>query len=112
MILHITHQDHWQQAQQIEIYQAESLITEGFIHCSQPEQVVWVANRFYRGQSSLVLLCIDPDLVEAEIKYETADEQLFPHIYGAINLDAIVDVLDFPPNPDGSFSLPRELRLS
>jgi uncharacterized protein (DUF952 family) len=109
MILHITHQDRWQQAQQIEIYQADSLITEGFIHCSHPEQVIGVADRFYRGQDSLVLLCINPDLVEANIKYEAADGQIFPHVYGALNLDAIVDVLDFPPNPDGSFSLPKEL---
>jgi uncharacterized protein (DUF952 family) len=108
MILHITHRDQWQAALQAEVYYADSLLTEGFIHCSTPEQVVATANRFYEGQDSLVLLCIAPDRVTAEIKYEPADGQLFPHIYGALNVDAIVNVVDFPSNSDGSFTLPAD----
>ncbi len=108
MILHITHQDQWQQALQTELYYADSLLTEGFIHCSAPEQIVGVANRFYRGQDSLVLLCIDPDRVTAAIKYEAVDGQVFPHLYGALNLDAVINVLDFPVNPDGIFTLPAD----
>ena len=107
MILHITSRDRWHDAQTIGTYQGDTLETEGFIHCSKPSQVVWVANSFYRGQSSLVLLCIDPDKVQAEIKYEGIEEgELFPHIYGALNLDAIVSVLAFEPAADGTFTLP------
>jgi uncharacterized protein (DUF952 family) len=107
LILHITPSQHWQQAQQAGSYRCESLKTEGFIHCSTPGQVVWVANSFYQGQPSLVLLCIDPAKVQAEIKYEGLEGgEQFPHIYGALNLDAVRNVLSFEPGEDGRFALP------
>ncbi|MGV0023781.1 DUF952 domain-containing protein [Phormidesmis priestleyi] len=111
LILHITHQDQWQQAQQQGFYRCDSLETEGFIHCSKLQQVVWVANRFYQSQPALVLLCIDADRVQSEIKYERVENDLwFPHLYGVLNLDAIVEVLDFVPKSDGLFELPDRLQ--
>lgn len=110
MILHITERDFADLAQQTGTYRANSLETEGFIHCSTLDQVIWVANQFYRGQLGLVLLWIDPDKVTAEIKYEAVEGVgTFPHLYGELNADAIVQIIDFPPNPDGSFSLPNTL---
>lgn len=110
MLFHITERDRAIAAQQTGIYRADSLDTEGFIHCSTRDQVIWVANQFYRGNRSLVLLMIDPALVHAEIKYETVEGVGdFPHLYGELNADAIVQVIDFPPNPDGSFNLPNHL---
>lgn len=107
MILHIVERD---RVPESGFYRAESLDTEGFIHCSTRDQVVWVANQFYRGKTSLVLLVIDPDRVHAEIKYETVEGVGdFPHIYGELNADAIVQAIGFPPNSDGSFNLPRSL---
>lgn len=99
-------------------YHADSLSTEGFIHCSKPSQIVDVANSFYRGQQGLVLLVIDPSRLVAELKWEPPAQpepthartgELFPHIYGPLNLDAIVEVIPFEPDPDGSFSLPPAL---
>jgi uncharacterized protein (DUF952 family) len=111
-ILHITRTDQWQKAQQAGLYRSDTLDSEGFIHCSEPSQVVWVANQFYRGEPSLVLLCIDPQQVQAEIKYEGIDDgEKFPHIYGEINLEAIVSVLPFEPSSDGSFTLPDQLAI-
>lgn len=105
--MHITHRDQWRQAQAAGAYRGDTLDTEGFIHCSTPSQVVWVANSFYRGQPALVLLCIDPAKVEAEIKYEGIDGgERFPHVYGTLNLDAVVDVVAFEPEADGFFTLP------
>lgn len=107
MILHIVDRHRVPQSGS---YRADSLDTEGFIHCSTPHQVVWVANQFYRRQPSLVLLVIDPDRVDAEIKYETVEGiGDFPHVYGELNTDAIVNIIDFPPNSDGSFTLPSQL---
>ena len=56
-----------------------------------------------------MLLFIDPDKVEAEIIYENLEggEQLFPHIYGELNVDAVVKVAQFEPDAEGYFSLPR-----
>ncbi|KAM3114259.1 DUF952 domain-containing protein [Phormidesmis sp. 146-33] len=111
LIFHITSQDQWQQAQQQGFYRCDSLETEGFIHCSELQQVVWVANRFYRSELSLVLLCIEIDKVQSEIKYELVEEdKWFPHLYGVLNLDAIVEVVNFVPGSDGLFELPAGLQ--
>ena len=111
MILHITKKVDWVAAQAQGAYEAASLTKQGFIHCSRPDQVIGVANFLFRGQPGLVLLCIDPDRVEAEIRYENLEggEKLFPHIYGSLNLDAVVDVVVFLPRPEGDFALPTEL---
>jgi uncharacterized protein (DUF952 family) len=77
-----------------------------------------VANTFYRGQDGLVLLVIDPSKLAPALKWEPPAEpeptharegELFPHIYGPLNLDAVGRVLPFEPNTDGTFSLPSEL---
>lgn len=102
-ILHITTPADWQAALEAGIYGADSLETEGFIHCSTAQQIVATANRFYAGQSDLLLLHIDPQALAAELRWEMADGQDFPHIYGPINLDAVVEVEAFNPDADGSF---------
>jgi uncharacterized protein (DUF952 family) len=113
VILHITGLDAWAKARLVGTYRAESLDTEGFIHCSTPEQVIKVANTFFVGQQGLVLLYIEPDKVQPEIRYETADgNERFPHIYGALNLDAVLRVAEFESNEDGLFKLPADLQKS
>ena len=66
------------------------------------------ANRYYAGQAGLVLLRIDSDRLNAEVRYENLEggESLFPHIYGALNLSAVSGAVDFPPGADGRFTLP------
>ena len=110
VILHITDQAQWQQAQMVGVYCGDTLTSEGFIHCSTTAQLVGTANRFYRGQSSLVLLCINPRLVQAEIKAEgAAGGEQFPHIYGPLNLTAVIKVLPLTPQADGTFRLPEAI---
>jgi uncharacterized protein (DUF952 family) len=107
LIYHITSRDAWQQAQAIGAYRGDTLATEGFIHTSTGAQVARTANRFYHGRAGLVLLAIDPARLAAELRYEAAsDGELFPHIYGALNLDAVTVAHDFMPAPDGSFTFP------
>ena len=118
MIYHITTQEEWNTAQSEGEYSAPSLQSEGFIHCSTVNQVVEVANAFYRDVLNLVLLCIDENKLSSEVKWEapahpeghdpkTIDEaQLFPHVYGTINLDAVTKVVDMPKNDDGLYRLP------
>jgi len=111
LVLHIIPYQHWVRAQEQGAYEPPSLKDEGFIHCSTPAQVVGVANALYHGQRDLVLLCIDADHVQAAIKYEDCYEtgQEFPHIYGPLNLDAVVQVIPFAPEKDGNFQLPATL---
>lgn len=107
LIYHITSRDGWQQAQAAGAYRGDTLATEGFIHTSTGAQVARTANRFYHGRAGLVLLAIDPARLSAELRYEAAsDGELFPHIYGPLNLDAVTAVGDFLPAPDGTFSFP------
>ena len=108
-ILHITTRQEWQHALEAGAYTADTLFTEGFIHCSLPGQVVDVANARFRGNRGLILLCIDPDAVEADVRYEGETER-YPHIYGPLNLDAVTRIIDFPPDPDGRFTLPDGVR--
>jgi uncharacterized protein (DUF952 family) len=92
-------------------YEADSLASEGFIHCSTRAQVLRTAARFFRGRKNLALLCIDSAALGATLRFETADGELFPHCYGPIPLHAIVAALDFPSQRDGSFELPDELSV-
>lgn len=89
-------------------YRSEMFATEGFIHCSTREQVIKVADDRFRRQTGLVLLCIDTDKVTAEIRYENLEggPELFPHIYGEINTDAVVQVAELEPGVDGYFAMP------
>ncbi len=108
MIYHITTLKNWNHAQQVSQYSLDSLASDGFIHASTWDQVVGTGNYLFRGQTGLVVLAIDTDQLAAEVKFEAAPgtDQQFPHIYGPINLDAVVQVIDFSPEPDGSFRLP------
>lgn len=105
-ILHICPRRDWERATQEGEYAAASLASEGFIHCSTPDQVVKTANRFYRGRQGLVLLVIDAHRVTADIRYEAADANLFPHVYGPINLKAVTRTQELVPDADGAFQSP------
>ncbi|QOZ10303.1 DUF952 domain-containing protein [Bradyrhizobium sp. CCBAU 51765] len=110
MIFHICSSALWAEANHSE-YRCPSLESEGFIHCSTPDQVVEVADYLFRGQRGLILLVIDPDRVIAPIRYEDAGNgKLYPHIYGPLNSSAVVAVEPFEPNADGTFGLPPRLR--
>jgi len=94
IIFHVTTLAEWEAAKVKGAYTAPSLETEGFIHCSVKEQVNGVLERYYQGVPNLVLLVIDTHLITATLKYEIAPSvnEAFPHIFGAINLDAVIRV--------------------
>lgn len=110
IILHITQREKWEQAKLAQVYRGDTLDSEGFIHCSTPMQVVEVANHFFLNQKGLVLLCINSEQVQSEIKYECFEgNKLFPHIYGPLNIDAVFEVFGFEPNKKGKFELPQRI---
>lgn len=116
IIFHIARQEAWANREDQSAagyYRPEMFPVDGFVHCSTSEQVVKVADTRFRGQQDLVLLCIDTDKVTADIRYENLEggRELFPHIYGEINTDAVVRVAEFAPGVDGYFSLPAVLAL-
>lgn len=107
-ILHLCRPEEWERALASGDYRTESLETEGFIHCSTPEQIVATAQRHRKGQQGLLLLVINPERVVPEIRYEEAKNgDAYPHIYGPLNIDAVTAVKPFPLQPDGSFLQPE-----
>jgi uncharacterized protein (DUF952 family) len=68
----------------------------GYIHLSTQRQWLATLGRFYRGVDGLVLLVIDGERVAAPVRFEHADGDDFPHLYGPLPLDAVVDVRELP----------------
>jgi len=95
LIFHICREEEWKAARIRGEYIANSLETEGFIHCSKRGQLLQVVNRVFKHQKDLGVLCIDPELVSAQIIWEFADGEVFPHVYGALNLDSVVSARNF-----------------
>jgi uncharacterized protein (DUF952 family) len=132
LIYHITSRSLAEAARLSGEYRTESLTSQGFIHFSQAHQVLGTANSFYRGLSDLVILVVDSQRLTAELKYEAPVHptnndksevvaqrkgpasangqqpatQDFPHLYGALNFEAVVRVIDLPLGADGSFEAP------
>ncbi len=100
MIYHVVNKRNWLKAVEQGFYEAESLATEGFIHASKIHQVQAVLNRYYpqdaahKGQSNLVVLHIDENKLTSPFIYELAPSvnEEFPHIYGRLNIDAVLNV--------------------
>jgi uncharacterized protein (DUF952 family) len=95
-IYHVTTSQEWKEAQQKGYYVAPSLETEGFIHCSEGNQVKGVLERYYSGKKDLLKLVIDTEKLQSPLKYELAPSvnEKFPHIYGTINLDSIIKIIE------------------
>lgn len=121
MIFHIVKRVEWEAAIRAGEYKPASVGAEGFIHCSTRPQLLETANRFYLGERELIVLCIEENRVAMPLKFEAPsmpnrDESdreksdgLFPHIHGELNLEAVVQVVEFPCASDGGFELPDEL---
>ncbi len=113
-LYHITKKIDWESAQQAGKYTTPSLAKEGFIHCSLLHQIPPVANFNFKGQQGLVLLEIAKDQLAHEVRMEDlyGEGKEYPHIYGPLNLNAVVRVVPFPPKEDGTFEVPEVLRTS
>lgn len=98
-ILHLALQSAWDDAQAAGAYRVSTLGLDlddvGFIHCSQPQQVDGVHERFYGAVTEpVLLLTIDTDLLTSSWQLDDVPGQAepFPHVYGPLNLDAVVAV--------------------
>jgi uncharacterized protein (DUF952 family) len=113
MIFHIAIRADWDAALHIGHYAPPNLDADGFIHCSTRAQIIDTANLFYRGRRDLMVISIDETRLAAPLRYEAPANpsdarasSLFPHIYGALNLEAVTSASPFPCSADGSFLLP------
>lgn len=93
LIYHIVLPEVWENFIEENEYEAESLETEGFIHCSYRNQIEDVLERYYKTAEKVLILHINPSLLSSKLIGEASTGgEVYPHIYGKINRTAIVDV--------------------
>jgi uncharacterized protein (DUF952 family) len=109
VLVHLCSNDEWRSAQARGEHRPESLDVSGFVHLSTPEQVHLPANRLYSGRTDLVLLRIDPARLTSPVRWEPGvasdpDAMLFPHLYGELPVNAVINVTPYRPAGDGRFA--------
>jgi uncharacterized protein (DUF952 family) len=111
LIYHILTVDEWKKALNLGSYQPASLQQEGFIHFSKLEQVLHTANHYYANQDGLCVLVVDTGKLVPEIRMENTSggTELFPHLYGSLNLEAVQSVVALSHDAAGLFPMPAEL---
>jgi uncharacterized protein (DUF952 family) len=108
VLVHLCPADEWSSAQTRGELRPESLASAGFIHLSTPGQVHLPANRLYRGRGDLVLLHIDPARLNSPVRWELGvatdpESMLFPHLYDALPVSAVINITSYLPTSDGTF---------
>ena len=94
-ILHVTPRGAWERAVAEGEYRGDTLATEGFIHCCLPGQLAGVISRYFQGRTDLVVLRTQPERLISPLRWESppGSTEAFPHVYGPLNLDAVVEVV-------------------
>ncbi len=109
VLVHLCSNDEWRSAQARGRHRPESLDAVGFVHLSTPEQVHLPANRLYAGRTDLVLLRIDPARLSSPVHWEPGiatdpDGMVFPHLYGELPVNAVINVTAYLPDENGGFA--------
>ena len=109
VLVHLCSNDEWLSAQASGEHRPDSLDANGFVHLSSAEQVHLPANRLYAGRTDLVLLHIDATHLTSPIRWEPGvatdhDAMVFPHLYGALPVAAVINVTPYLPDVDGRFA--------
>ena len=90
-IYHIVLPEVWEKFKDKKFYEAESLASEGFIHCSFANQLETVLQRYYKGAEKVLILTIDTEKLTSKLVEESStNNEIYPHIYGQINLDSVI----------------------
>ncbi len=105
IILHCIVKEKWENLQNKDYLTITDLQQKDFIHCSPIEYFWRVAPKFCDVKQEMVLLCIDTDRLEAEVKWEEFDKcgRKYPHIYGRINTVSIQMVLPYEKDKMGNW---------
>lgn len=103
LVRHIAAAADW--ANRSATYAPSSWREEGFVHCSTDGQLVRTANKHFAGRTDLVLLTVDTDAVSPLVVWEDTSGagEDYPHIYGPIEVSAVVAARPFAAGPDGRF---------
>lgn len=94
-VYHILTSAEWGRVRSNSTYTPPAFEQERFIHLCNEDQIAGVIERYFPEPGNLVALCISPQHLKAELRYENllGGEEQFPHLYGPLNLDAVLEVL-------------------
>ena len=99
----------WREAERQGVYRGSADdARDGYIHFSTAPQVAETARKFFTGQTGLFLVEVDADALGPALRYERSrNDELFPHLYGDLDLGAVNGILDLPMRADGSHAIPE-----
>ncbi len=99
IIYHFTTLQEWELAQDIGFYEPKGFAEEGFIHCATEEQIDGVLDRYFARHENLVKLVIDTQKLTQRLQYDMSEKlgEEFPHVYGQLNIEAVVQVVFIDP---------------
>ena len=86
-------------------FEPASLKENGFIQCYSGSQVEFAANNFFNEDDELFLIVIDPLRIQVPVKNEKTGDEIYPNLYGAFSIDAIIDRILIKRGKKGSFSI-------
>jgi len=98
----------WQDAERAGIFAGSAIDrADGYIHFSTADQVVETAALYFRGESDLLLVAVDGARLGPALRYEASrGGALFPHLYSALPLSAVLWVRPLPVGPNGAHHFP------
>jgi uncharacterized protein (DUF952 family) len=99
----------WREAERQGVYRGGADdARDGFIHFSAASQVAGTARKHFFGQTGLFLIQVDAGVLGDALKWERSrNDELFPHLYGELDLAAVAEVLDLRVRSDGSHDIPE-----
>ncbi len=102
--LHLTPADVWVRQKDDDMYAPEAFVADGFIHLTIGEtNLMEVANLFYaEDRRDFLVLTLDPSLIDAEVRFDDESGR-YPHVYGALNVSAVIAVAAARRAEDGAF---------
>ena len=110
LIFKLCTSEEWAAAEAAGVYDGSDLDkADGFIHLSTAATVKQTASLYFADLPDVVLVAVDPGKIEAPLKWEESrGGQLFHHIYGPLNLDAVAWVKPLPWHQDaGAHTFPE-----
>jgi len=99
----------WREAERQGVYRGGADdARDGFIHLSTSAQVSETARKHFFGQRALFLVEVDGDALGAALRWERSrNDELFPHLYGELDLGAVISVVTLHTRPDGYHDIPE-----
>jgi uncharacterized protein (DUF952 family) len=99
----------WREAERQGVFRgSEHDKRDGFIHFSTASQVAETARKHYFGQTGLFLIAVDADVLGDALRWEPSrNDELFPHLYGELDLGAVTAILDLRARSDGYHDVPE-----